>query len=410
VKNAATAAAIFLALLSLCSNKTKAPAVQRSNSLTTTPSAPRSPAPAIIPSAPSPLPPPVAASTLHFSGEANRGQRFEKVIAPKMVFRLEPYAENDSGWDIRIIPGIGPSAESIDCIGAISTPTHGVNDLSIDLSDENTTEETLQSNPHEFDFVPNSPNCKRAWDLNNSINYRYKLTDQERQDLNDRIGAIPYGHGELMILDSRVDPPIEKSKLGVIDRIAFEVDLQFPQAVNPGPAKAEANKGPAADLWPEAEREILYSPPSSLAQLPPKIRSELQSRGCRIPQTYAGSGSQNVMRGQFARQRQTDWAVLCSKQSISSILIFWNGSETAPAEIDPAPDRNLLTSLANGKIGYSRKISVVGKKFIMMRYRAYGGPKPPPIDHDGIEDEFLEKGSAVHYFYRGQWLRLTGSD
>src|ERR1035437_5604838 len=30
-------------------------------------------------------------------------------------------------------------------------------------------------------------------------------------------------------------------------------------------------------------------------------------------------------------------------------------------------------------------IRPVGRKFIMDHYRAYGGPKPPPIDHQGIE-------------------------
>lgn len=193
---------------------------------------------------------------------------------------------------------------------------------------------------------------------------------------------------------------------------------------------AAASIGHSQDNWTQAEREISYSPPTAFAQLPPKIQSALRSRGCRIPQTYMGSALHNVIRGQFARRGQTDWAILCSKErvskvlqradngwashtlkeNISSILIFWNQSERAPAEIGPAPDRNFLTPLANGKIGYSRAISPVGEGFIMTHFRAYGGPKPPPIDHDGIGDEFLEKGSVVHYFYRGRWLRLTGSD
>jgi hypothetical protein len=46
----------------------------------------------------------------------------------------------------------------------------------------------------------------------------------------------------------------------------------------------------------------------------------------------------------------------------------------------------------------------------MRHYRAYGGPEPPPIDHHGIDDAFLEKGSITWYFYRGKWLQLTGAD
>ena len=55
-------------------------------------------------------------------------------------------------------------------------------------------------------------------------------------------------------------------------------------------------------------------------------------------------------------------------------------------------------------------IDSVGKNFIVEHRKDYGDPAPPPIDHDGIEDRFLEKGSTVHYFDGGQWLSLTGSD
>jgi hypothetical protein len=33
----------------------------------------------------------------------------------------------------------------------------------------------------------------------------------------------------------------------------------------------------------------------------------------------------------FARPGQTDWAVLCSVGRVSSVLVFWTGSETNPA-------------------------------------------------------------------------------
>jgi len=52
----------------------------------------------------------------------------------------------------------------------------------------------------------------------------------------------------------------------------------------------------------------------------------------------------------------------------------------------------------------------VGREYILSRYRAYGGPKPPTIDHQGIDDAFLEKASVVHYFHAGKWRKLTGAD
>jgi hypothetical protein len=50
------------------------------------------------------------------------------------------------------------------------------------------------------------------------------------------------------------------------------------------------------------------------------------------------------------------------------------------------------------------------RKFILRHYRAYGGPKPPPIDHNGIDDAFLEKASVTWYRYNGKWIELQGAD
>jgi hypothetical protein len=40
----------------------------------------------------------------------------------------------------------------------------------------------------------------------------------------------------------------------------------------------------------------------------------------------------------------------------------------------------------------------------------YGGPKPPPLDHEGISDIFIGKASVVWYWYRDRWLKLQGAD
>ena len=51
---------------------------------------------------------------LTFTGEVKRGQQFEKTFASDMVFRLEPYAGNDSGWTISIASGAGSATSSLD--------------------------------------------------------------------------------------------------------------------------------------------------------------------------------------------------------------------------------------------------------------------------------------------------------
>lgn len=160
----------------------------------------------------------------------------------------------------------------------------------------------------------------------------------------------------------------------------------------------------------EAERRIVRLPPAAFSALPAGVVRELQRRGCTIPQESYTKKPHNVIQGEFARAGQSDWAVLCSVKGISSILVFWNGSPQNPASIAPMEDRNYLQGVTPTEVGYSRGITPVGKAFVMRQYDAYGGPKPPPITHQGIDDAFIEKASVTWYFHRGKWLRLTGAD
>jgi hypothetical protein len=158
-----------------------------------------------------------------------------------------------------------------------------------------------------------------------------------------------------------------------------------------------------------ADRIVRLSP-AAFPELPQRVARELRRRGCSIPQTAYVKKRHNVIRGEFLKAGQTDWAVLCSAGGVSRILVFWNGSGRNPAAIAPLDDLAFLQEMRPGKWGFSRMISAVGRAFIMRHYEAYGGPKPPPIRHQGIDDAFVEKGSVTWYFYRGKWLQLSGAD
>ena len=159
-----------------------------------------------------------------------------------------------------------------------------------------------------------------------------------------------------------------------------------------------------------ADRQTIRLALSRFPQLPPSVTKELNRRGCTVPQVWGATKPGNVIRGSFLHAGQIDWAILCSVNRISSILIFGNSSSDQVLEIGREADFNKLQGVGGDKIGYSRAISPVGRGFIMQHYQLYGGVKPPPIDHLGIEDAFVEKASIVHYFYRGKWMELTGAD
>lgn len=158
------------------------------------------------------------------------------------------------------------------------------------------------------------------------------------------------------------------------------------------------------------EDPIVYLRPSVFGQLPAAITGELVRRGCRIPQVPMLKKRHNVIHGEFAKPGQVDLAVLCSVKAVSSILVFWNASPVKPAVLAPVEDSRFLQGMANGRMGFSRAIDVATRTFILEHYKAYGGPKPPPIDHQGINDAFVEKASSVHYYYRGKWIGLQGAD
>ena len=166
-----------------------------------------------------------------------------------------------------------------------------------------------------------------------------------------------------------------------------------------------------ADKWELADSATVRLSPQSFHQLPRNIIRSLQNRGCTIPQEFGNSEPHNVVSGELITRGQRDWAVLCSRKRSSSILVFWGGSVREVSAIAPSPDIRFLQTIdGRGSIGFSRAIGAVGRDYILKHYHEYGGPKPPSIDHQGINDAYVEKGSVVHYYYRGKWLELQGAD
>ncbi len=162
--------------------------------------------------------------------------------------------------------------------------------------------------------------------------------------------------------------------------------------------------------WDEAAKMIHRLSPSSFPQLPAAIVSDLNRRRCTIPQADGESRPHNVIRGSFIRKGQIDWAVLCSRDGESSILVFRAGSAEVVSQLAKGSDKTWLQTVGDGKIGYSRMIKSADGPYIVGHHEAFGGPKPPPIDHEGIEDAFQGKASIILCYYRGKWLRLTGAD
>jgi hypothetical protein len=158
-----------------------------------------------------------------------------------------------------------------------------------------------------------------------------------------------------------------------------------------------------------AAKHILRLPPSDFKELPAVVRADLARRGCTIPQAQSSEPRNNVVRGHFTNPTTWDWAVLCSTNGHSAILVFRGGSTRFVARL-AADDDASNVSIEAGRAWYSRSLRIADAEYIRVHYEAYGGPTPPPLDHDGINDGCCECCSVVWYFYKGKWLRLTGAN
>jgi hypothetical protein len=169
--------------------------------------------------------------------------------------------------------------------------------------------------------------------------------------------------------------------------------------------------GQTPEAWHIAARRIHRLAPDSFPQLPPLVRSALKVRDCRVPQSFTSERPHNVVTGSFARAGQQDWAVLCSRQDSSSVLIFWGGADAeSPTEFPRAADAGYLQGVGEGRIGYSRLIAAASPARIREYAAWFDGPLPKTLDHDGVEDAFAGKASVVSYLEDGRWLALAGAD
>jgi hypothetical protein len=164
-----------------------------------------------------------------------------------------------------------------------------------------------------------------------------------------------------------------------------------------------------SDDWRRADEATVRLQPDAFPALPLGLRTALEQRGCTIPQPYTSGGQKkNVITGEFTSPGQTDWAVLCSSEKRSAILLFRGGRSDQMDSLAEESDAQYLQVVGNGReIGYSRLIAVATPA-LMRRHSRKGSLRA--ADHDGIENMFLGKASVVWYRSGGKWIQVSWSD
>ena len=121
-------------------------------------------------------------------------------------------------------------------------------------------------------------------------------------------------------------------------------------------------------------------PPSAFPELPPAVIQTLQARGCQIPQIQRRKRD-NVIRGEFLKSGQTDWAVLCTTKKLTELLVLENGS---------ADQVVVIASFSNGFAKWT--IGPIAAHDFPKEWLLKDGSLP--LDHDGISS-FAEFGYRV---------------
>jgi hypothetical protein len=241
---------------------------------------------------------------------------------------------------------------------------------------------------------------KNVWVLGNTANMFQSQYNQSRQR-----GAPNRRAAELaeryFLRAKALDPNLDRNA------ILPQIDMQ--EIARTWQAQENSQREWAARSA-KAVGNIRRLPVEAFPDLPATIAGVLRARNCSVPQPEAGGPRRNVIRGEFFAKGEPGWAVLCSLNNSTTLLAFRSDRDRNPDTVATTEDLGYLQSLEGDQAVYARQIAPVNREFILDHYRAYGGPEPPPIDHHGIDDAFLEKASVTWYFHDGQWLQLQGAD
>jgi hypothetical protein len=189
-----------------------------------------------------------------------------------------------------------------------------------------------------------------------------------------------------------------------LDRAAILPEIDVEQIRG----EQEQEQRSAAIEFAQAARNIRRLPVDAFPQLPDRVARVLRGRRCEIPQA-PDHAPHNVIRGEFFERGQAGWAVLCSVEGSSTLLVFRSDRDESPVALATSEDSSYLQG-GVGTIDFSHGIEGVDRGYIV-RHAQPGAPRPKfEIDHAGIDDAFLGKGSRIWYFERGSWLQLPGAD
>jgi len=153
----------------------------------------------------------------------------------------------------------------------------------------------------------------------------------------------------------------------------------------------------------EVAYRIRLLPVASFPALPGVVVTQLDERKCMVPQTYEARTPENVVHASLERKGSDDWAVLCSVNGTTTLYVFFQSQPATPIALRHQRDSEWLGSEVGG--GYGSAWGIARRAPSQIRAKAHG-----VIDHDGVDDAFVEKSSMTHYYQNGSWIVIDNSN
>jgi hypothetical protein len=158
-------------------------------------------------------------------------------------------------------------------------------------------------------------------------------------------------------------------------------------------------------------------PLDQFPDLPKSVRTTLEGRHCQVP-TPSGKPD-NVIKGAFTKAGVVEWAVLCSVNDTSQILVLNATTGVVADSTEKSADVDWVQGDGGAKWLFSQAITLVTMdvlnntpvyddgELVLNNYKA---TFPKPIDHDGIGHWFLDKAGDTLYCANGKWYSVGSAD
>lgn len=162
------------------------------------------------------------------TGEITKGKTFSQNIGHGLVFELVPPSNApDAGWVVEVVPAEQADGGAAELSQIATPPYHAYNDRIIVPAYGRSAGDVANLKDRTFFFVNSVDDEHRAEEVVNAAYYPGDMSDEARVRAVAEEKEIHVSKGELHLLKTHTSRSDTLGGPGNIDRIRFELDIEF---------------------------------------------------------------------------------------------------------------------------------------------------------------------------------------